>query len=142
MLRAVSMEKIMSFYSRWGWDQAWGRTYRSCPEGLQWPGSSYDESKVGPPECIRQSGQAEDSQTAQQPCRLLNGLVPSRNVQQDVDTKQDVPVSDSAERLDSAHRLDDGERGHLEETLCAQGEMVYAGDAHCAALAKLLREAR
>ena len=131
MLRAVSMEKIMSFYSQWGWDQAWGQTY-----------SSYDQSnKMGPPEYTSQSG-AVDPQATQQPCRLMDGLASSRTVQQDGDAEHDAPVSDRAERLESAHRPDDGEHKHLEETPCAQGEMVYAGDAHCAALAKLLREAQ
>ena len=142
MLRAVSMENIMSFYSRWGWDQAWGQTYWSRPEGPPWAGSSYDQSNMGPPEHIWRNGQAEDPQITQQPCRVLNGLVSSTTGQQDGETKDDAPVSGSAERLDSAPGPDDGEHGHLEETSCAQGEMVYAGDAHCAALAKLLREAR
>ena len=142
MLRAVSMEKIMSFYSQWGWDQAWGQTYRSRPEGLQCTGYSYDQSNMGPTECIRQSGEAGDAQTTPQPCRLVDGSASSRSVQQDGDAKHDAPVSDSAESLESAHRPDDGEDGHLEESPCAQGEMVYAGDAHCAALAKLLRVAQ
>lgn len=142
MLREVSMEKIKSFYSEWGWDQAWGQTYGSRPEGLQLAGSSYDQSSMGPPEYIRQSGQVGDPQTTPQQCRLLNGLVSSRTVQQDGDAKDDAPVSDSAERLDLAPRPDDEEHGHLEKTPSTQGEMVYAGDAHCAALAKLLREAR
>ena len=142
MLRAVSMEKIMSFYSKWGWDQAWGQTYRSRPEGLQCAGYPCDRSEIGSPECIRQSGEAGDPQIMSQPCRLANGLASSRTVQQDGDAKHDAPASESAGSLDSAHRPHDGEDGPLEETPCAQREMSYAGDAHCAALAKLLRETR
>lgn len=138
MLRANSIEKIMKFYYNLGWDQAWGQTYWSRPESL--PGCSYDQSNMGPPECIRQS--AEDPQTTQQPCRPVNGLSSPRTVPQIGDATHDAPLSDSAEKLDSAHRPDDGEHGHLEESPCAQQEMFYAGDAHCAALAKLLREAR
>ena len=143
MLRAVSMEKIMSFYSKWGWDQAWGQTYRSRPECLQWAGSSHDQSSMGPPESIGQSdGEARDAQTTPQPCQFVMGLAPSRTVQQGGDGKRDAPVSNSAGSLDSAHRPDDGEDGHWEGNPGAQREMVYAGDAHCAALAKLLREAQ
>ena len=140
MLRAVSMEKIKNFYSNWGWDQAWGQTYRSGPACPQWAGYSYDQSNMGPPECIRQSG--GDPQTTQQPCGLVNGLSSSRTVPQVGGATRDAPLSDGAEGLDSAHGPDDGEHGHLDDSPCVQEEMVYAGDAHCAALAKLLREAR
>ena len=143
MLRAVSMEKIMSFYSRWGWDQAWGQTYSSRPEVLQWAGSSYDQNSMGPPERIEQSDEeAGDPQTTPQPCQLVMGLASSRTAQQDGDAKHDAPVSNSAGSVDSAHRPNDGEDEHWEGNPCAQREMIYAGDAHCAALAKLLREAR
>ena len=140
MLRAISMEKIMSFYSNRGWDQAGGQMDRSPPEYLQWAGSSYDQGSMGRPESIGQS--SRDPQTTPQPCRPVMGLASSRTVQQDGAAKHDAPVSNSAGSLDSAHRPDDGEDGHWDGNPRAQREMVYAGDAHCAALAKLLREAQ
>lgn len=129
MLRPVAMEKIMRFYSKWGWDQAWGQTYQSLPQCLQWSACCQDQNESGSPESIKPCGQAEYPPMTRQPCRTMNRLSSSGTVEQDGDTEgETLAESDSTGSWDSAYKLDD--------------EMVYAGDAHCAALAKLLREAQ
>lgn len=133
MFRAVSMEKLMSFYARWGWDQAWGQTYRSRPECLQRAEYCHNQQNSEPPESIWQGGVAECPQLTPRPCQAVNGLASSRIPEQDGDAKGKA-----------LRGSDDGEDRHLEEgtSPCARHEMVYAGNAHCTALAKLLREAR
>ena len=122
MLRAVSMERIMSFYSGWGWDQAWGQTYRSRPESLH---------------SIRQGGEDAYPEMTRQSCQLSNGLESLGTAEQD----EALAPPNSIRSLDSANRPDSEEDRHLEQgTPRARQEMVYAGEAHCALLAKLLRE--
>ena len=124
MLRAVSMEKIMRFYSKWGWDQAWAGTYRSLTEYHQW---------------------AEYCQSTRQPGQILNDLASSGTMEQ-IGDAEDKPTarSDGAGSWDSTYRPDEEEDGHSEEGASTHPwqEMVYAGHAHCAALAKLLQEAQ
>ena len=139
MLRAVSMEKIMSIYSKWGWDPAWGQTYQSRPECLQWAGYPYDQSNLGPLVYNTQNVEAGYPHLTPQPCQLLDDLASWKTVEKDGNAKYEALVTES---LDSAHRLDDGEEGQSGRTPSSQRGMVYGGDAHCAALAKLLREAR
>lgn len=143
MLRAVSMEKIMRFYSKWGWDQAWGQTYRSLPEYLLWAGYYQDQNTLEPSETIEQGGGAEYPQMTRQPCQILNSSRSSGTVEQDGNAG-DEPGSDCTGSWDSAARPDDeeNERSEEESSPCAPQEMVYAGEAHCAALAKLLQEAQ
>lgn len=148
MLRAASMEKIMRFYSMWGWDQAWGRTYRSRPASLQRGGRSQDRNGLGPPESIKQGGEVEHPHMTRRPCQGLNGLASlasSGALRKDGDAEAEVLAkSESTGRWDLACRPDGEEHGRLEEwySPCARQEMVYAGVAHCQALAKLLQEAR
>ncbi|KAF6241197.1 hypothetical protein HO173_000991 [Letharia columbiana] len=145
MLRAVSMEKIMRFYSKWGWNQAWGQTYRPLPDCLQWAGYCHDQNTLGPPGNVKQGGEAEYPEMTRQPCHVLNGLASSGTVEHDRDFKDEALAgSDSTRSWGSAHRPDDEEDGYLdkEASPCARQEMIYAGNAHCAALAKLLREAQ
>lgn len=145
MLRAVSMEKLMMVYSKWGWAQAWGQTYRSLPKYLQGARCYHDQNDLGPPESTKQGGEAEYPRMTRQPCQILNGLASSGIVRQDGDAEYEALAgSGSSGSWDSAYRPDDEENGHLEEgaSPCARQDMVYAGDAHCAALARLLQEAR
>lgn len=145
MLRAISMEKIMRIYAKWGWDQAWGQTYRSLPENLQGVGYCQDHDDLGPPENIKQGGGAEYPEVARQPCRILDSPASSRTVEQDGDAEDEARAgSSSTGSWDSAHRPDDEVNGRSEEKIspCAQQVMVYAGEAHCVALAKLLQEAQ
>lgn len=145
MLRAVSIEKIMSFYSSmWGWDEACGQTYRSLPEGLQSAGYCHDQNTLGPPESIRQGGEAGYPHMTPQPCQAVNGMVSSGIVEQDWDSKiEALAGSDSTRSWDMAYKPGEGEKRHSkrETPPCARQEMVYAGDAHCAMLAKFLQEA-
>lgn len=139
MLRAVSMEKIMEFYSIWGWDQAWGQMYQSLPGYLPWAGSGQDQNDVRPSESIKQGEEAGCSQTMIQPCRILNGVA------SDGDSEgKALPEADSTGKWASVYRRDDEEIGCSEGSTfpCTRQEMVYAGNAHCAALAKLLQEAQ
>ena len=145
MLRAASMEKIMRVYSMWGWDRAWGRTYWSRPASLQWGGHGQDRNVVGPPISIKQGGEVEHSQMTRWPCQGLNGSISSGTLRKDGDAEAEALAdSESSGRWDSAYRPDDEEHGRLEEwhSPCARQEMVYAGDAHCEALAKLLQDAQ
>ena len=146
MLRAVSMEKIMSFYSSlWGLDQAQGQTYESRLEGPQWAGYCRDQNYIGPRESIEQGGEAGYPQITPQPCRTVGGLASSAIMEQDQDARDEALAgSDSTRSWDSAYRPDDGEVRRSEEGIppCTRQKMVYAGDAHCAMLAKLLQEAR
>lgn len=122
MLRAVSMEKIMGFYSGWGWDQAWGQRYRSRPEPLHG---------------IRQGGEAAYLELKRHSCKPSNGLASPGLVEQD----EGLAEPNSIGSWDLACGPDSGKDGHLEpETPRARQEMVYAGEAHCALLARLLRE--
>ena len=131
MLRAASMEKIMSFYSEWGWEQAWGQTYLSPPEYLQGARCYDDQNALG--------GAAGCS-----PMTVLDGLASSWVVEQKGDAKhRPLGESDSPGSWDSANRGEGEEdRSSEEGTLSGRQEMVYAGKAHCAALAKLLQEAQ
>ena len=150
MLRAVSMEKIMGIYSKWGWDQAWARTYRSRPAYPQCGGYCQDQNDLGPPENVKQGGEVECRQMTKQPCQSLNGLASSGTVRKDGNAEAEALAGpDCTGTWYSAYRPDDEEHGHSDEgpSPCArQGivetGMVYAGDAHCAALAKLLQDAR
>lgn len=145
MLRSVSMAKIMTFYSGWGWDQAWAQTYRSLPEYLTWVGSCQDQNDLGHPESIKQGGEAEYPQLPRHPCQILNGSASPGTVEQDGDAGDGASAgSYSTGSWDSAYRSDVEEDGHSEEgaSPCAQQDMVYAGDARCAALARLFQEAQ
>lgn len=146
MLRAVSIEKIMSFYSSmWGWDGACGQTYRSLPEGLQSAGYCHDQNTLGPPESIRQGGEAGYPHMTPQPYQAVNGMASSGIVEQDRDSRiEALAGSDSTRSWDMAYRSGEGEniQSERETPPCARQEMVFAGDAHCAMLAKLLQEAR
>lgn len=134
MLRAVSMEKLMRFYSKWGWSQAGEQAHGSLPANVQWTGYCQAHSDSENSGSIQHGGEAEYSQTTNQHCQTLNDSASSQTMEQDGD----------AEDGDSAYRSDDEEGGRLLESAprCAGQEMVYAGDAHCAALATLLREAQ
>ncbi len=146
MVRAVSMEMIMEVYSTWGWDQAWGCTYQSCPGYLQWAGYCQNQNDLRPPESIKQNGEAEHPQMTRQPTQTLNGLAPSGTLEQDGNPEDEaLPGSDSIGSWDSAYRPDEEEKDGCSEegaSPCTRQEMFYAGDVHCAALAKLLQEAR
>lgn len=147
MLRAASMEKIMRFNSTWGWDRAWGRTYRSRPASLRRGGHGRDQNGLGPPESIKQGGEVEHPQMKRRPFQDLNGLASSGSLRKDGDAEAEAEAladSESTRRGDSAYRPDDEEHGRLEQwySPCARQEMVYAGDAHCEALAKLLQDAQ
>ena len=68
-------------------------------------------------------------------------------MKKDGDTEDEALVgrSGGTDSWTTAHRLDNDGDGHSKEKEtrpCARQEMVYAGDAHCAALAKLLQDAR
>ncbi|CAD6571736.1 MAG: hypothetical protein ASARMPREDX12_004672 [Alectoria sarmentosa] len=138
MLRAVSMEKIMRFYSQWGLDEAWGQTYRSLPESFQWAGCCQDRNDSGPPENLKEGGESGYTQWMRQPIQVLDGLASSGSVEQ----VKDAAVAGSDKSWDSTYKPDDEEERYSKELTspCARQEMVYAGDAHCAALAKLLQE--
>ena len=145
MLRAVSMEKIMGFYSKWGWDQARGQTYGSLPEHLQSLACHHDQNDLGAPESTKQGGEAGCPQVTRQSCQVLNDLVSSDTVKQDGEAEYEALAgSDSTESWNSANRPDDQEDAQSEEgpSDCARKDMVYAGDAHCAVLARLLQEAQ
>ena len=130
MLRAVSMEKIMLFYSRWGWDQTRGH-YHQHQNGLQ------------PFASIAQSSGSEFPQMTRQSCRSLNGLTSSGIMAQDGGAENEA-VAGSDRPWDSADRPKGEVNKHSEEwpSPSARQEMVYAGDAHCAVLAVLIKEAR
>lgn len=140
MLRAVSMEKIMRFYSKWGWDRAWEQVYGSLPANIQRAGYCQAQNDAEPPGSIQRGEEAEYPQTTRQPGQILNDSASSRTMEQD----RDAEGAAFAGSWDSAYRPDDEEEGRLLEgsSPCARQEMVYAGDAHCAALATLLREAQ
>ena len=145
MVRAASMEKIMGLYSHWGWDQAWGRTYRPRPEYLQRAENCQDQNDLEPPKSIIQGGAADYPQMTRQPCQTLNGFASLETLEQDGDTEDDALAGlNSTGSWNSAYRPDGEADGHSEEgaSACARQETVYAGDAHCAALAKLLQGAR
>lgn len=140
MLRAVSMEKIMRFYSQWGLDEAWGQTYRSFPESFQWAGCCQDRNDSGPPGNIKEGGESGYTQWMRQPIQVLDGLASLGSVEQDGDVK-DAAIAGSVS-WDSTYKPDDEDERYSKKgtSPCARQEMVYAGDAHCAALAKLLQE--
>ena len=143
MLRAVSMEKIMRFYSQWGLNEAWGQTYRSLPESFQGAGCYQDRNDSGPPENLKEVGESGHTQWMRQPIQVLDGLASSGSVEQDGDAEDAaVAGSDSTGSWDSTYKPDDEEERYSKggASPCARQEMVYAGDAHCAALAKLLQE--
>ena len=145
MLRAVSMEKIMGFYSKWGWDQAWGQTYGSLPEHLQSLACHHDENDFGVPESTKQGGEAGCPRVTRQSCQTLNNLVSSGTVKQGGGAEYDALAgSDSTESWNSANSPDDQEDTQAEEgpSDCNRKDMVYAGDAHCAVLAQLLQGAQ
>ena len=145
MLRAVSMEKIMEFYSKWGWDQAWGQAYGSLPEHLQSLACHHDQNDSGAPESTKQGGNAGCPQVPRQTCQILNSLASSDTVKHHGDAQyKALAGSDSTESGNSANRPDDQEDAQSEEgpSDCARKDMVYAGDAHCAVLARLLQEAQ
>ena len=80
-----------------------------------------------------------------QPCPTVNDIASSGIVEQDQDSRIEAFAgSDSTRSWDLAYRPGEGENRHSKEGTppCARQEMVYAGDAHCAMLAKLLQEAR
>ena len=123
LLRAESMEKIRRFYFHCGWDQARGQTYRPLPEYLQWVAYCQDQNGFAPPESIEPRAEVEYPHRTRQSCQALNRLAPPKTVKQDGDAEVEAHGgSDSTRSWDSA--------------------MAYAGDAHCAALAKLLQEAQ
>lgn len=143
MLRAVSMEKIMRFYSKWRWDQAWGRTYRSLPEYPQQAGYCQAHNDLERSESIKQGGETEYPKATRQPCQTSKDLASSGSVKPDRVVEDEAPAgSDGTGSWDSTYRPDEEEHGQLEEKVspCPRQEMLYAGDAHCAALAKLLQE--
>ena len=145
MLRAASMEKIMRFYSMWGWDRAWGRTYRSGSASLRRRGHGQDQNSLGPPESIKRDGEVEHIQMTRRLCHSLNGLASSGILRKDGEAEAEALAhSESTQRWDSAYRPDDEEHSRLDEwrSPCARQEMIYAGHAHCEALAKLLQDAQ
>lgn len=145
MLRGASMEKIMRIYSMWGWDQAWGGTYRSRPASRQRGGHCQDQNGLWHPESIKQGEEVDRPQMTERPCQSLNGLASSGTVGKIGDAAAEALAgSDSTGSWDSTYRPNDEEHGRLEErpSPSARQEMVYAGDAHCEALAKLLQQAQ
>ena len=145
MLRAVSMEKIMGFYSKWGGDQAWGETYGSLPDHLQSLACHHNQNDISAPKSTKQGGEAGCPRVRRQSCQILNNFVSSGTVKQDGEAEYDALAgSDSTESWNSANRPDDQEDAQAEEgpSGCARKDMVYAGDAHCAVLAQLLQEAQ
>lgn len=145
MLRGASMEKIMKVYSMWGWDQAWGGTYESRLASLQHGGHCQDLNNLGASESTGQAGEVDDSRMTGRPCQNLNGLASLGSVSSDGDSEAEAAASsDRTGGLDLAYKADNEEHGCAEErpSPCARQEMVYAGRAHCEALAKLLRNAR
>ena len=145
MLRAVSMEKIMGFYSKWGWDQAWGQSYGSLPDHLQSLACRHDQNDLGVPESTKQGGEVGCPRETRQSCQSLNSLVSSGTVKQDGEAENDAFAgSDSTESWSSAKTPGDQDDAQSEEgpSDCARKDMVYAGDAHCAVLAQLLQKAQ
>ena len=145
MLRAVSMEKIMGFYSKWGWDQASGQTNGSLPDHLQFLACHHDQNDLGVPESVKQGGEAGCPRVTRQSCQILNNLVSSDTVKQDGEAEFDaLAESDSTESWTSANRSDEQEDAQAQEgsSDCTRKDMVYAGDAHCAVLAQLLQGAQ
>ena len=145
MLRAVSMEKIIGFYSKWGWDQAWGQTYGSLPDHLQSLAYYHDQNDLGVPESTKLGGDAGRPQVTRPTCQILNNLASSGTVKQDGEAEYEAFAgSDSTESWNSANRPDNQEGAQLQEgpSECARKDMVYAGVAHCAVLAQLLQEAQ
>ena len=136
MLRAVSMERIMGFYSEWGWE-------RTCPgsENIQWAELCHGGDAWGLLGSMGRGGGAENCQTTAEACRGLDELASLGMGDRDGGARDEGGGgSGGTGSCDSASKLEDEDDGRLERTCWARQEMVYAGDAHCAALAKLLRE--
>ena len=145
MLRAVSMEKIMGFYSKWGWDHAWGQSYGNLPDHLQSLACHHDQNDLGVPESIKQGGEAGCPRVTRQSCQILNNLVSSGTMKLGGGAEYEALAgSNCTESWNSANTPDDQEDAQSEEgpSDCARKDMVYAGDAHCAVLARLLQKAQ
>ena len=88
-----------------------------------------------------QGGEAESFQTTTRACRGSDELASSGMVKRDGGAKDEAGAgSGGTGSWDSASKLEDEGASRLDMICCARQEMVYAGDAHCAALARLLRE--
>ena len=145
MLRAVSMEKIARIYAQWGWHLTWGQSYPSRPERPQGVGYHQGQIELGRSEGIKQGGKHENPQPIRQSCPILNDSASSRTVARVRVAENEATIGpDSTGSCDLAYRTNHKESGcsQGEPSPCAGQEMVYAGDAHCAALAKLLQATR
>ena len=79
------------------------------------------------------------------PCQFVNGSASSGIVEQEKGPKYEALArSVNTGNDNGTYGPNEGRDSGLKEGTphCARQEMVYAGDAHCAALAKLLQEAR